>query len=219
MKTLVLIFSILYTTTIASSEMFNEYRFKYYGKSYKMSEFISKLRAAMPNDKVRANFDKHIDAILYYSIKRNLDPVLVLSMIIVESGLKNHNSSKVGAQGLMQIMPKTKEDIKTRILAKPEFSHLTINKQMDFDLDVPSHNIDLGTIYVVYLMEKFKGNIEKVVIAYNMGPGYIESLPKNFKHNHRHYNRVKNVYGKINKRLMGNEENSREPASSKLAKM
>lgn len=220
MKALIFIIMILNVSALSSSEAFNNYVFDYKGKSYKMSQFISDLRKTMPNKDIKARFDKHIEPIIYYSLKRDLDPVLVLSMIVVESGLSNKARSGVGAKGLMQIMPGTKKDIMARILSKPKFAHMAPNKKViDFDLDSPNENIELGTIYVVYLMEKFKGNIQKVVIAYNEGPGYFATLPKGFKHNHRHYNRVNNVYGKINKRLLGNDNAERSPASLQMAKM
>lgn len=220
MKTIIFILMILATTSLTSGEAFNNYRFPYNGREYKMSEFISELRNSMPNKQVRADFDKHIDAIIYYSLKRNLDPILVLSMVIVESGLRVTAKSNVGARGLMQVMPGTRQDIIDRILKKPEYKHMApINPAIDFDIDAPNENIDLGTIYIVYLMDKFRGNLQKVVIAYNMGPGYLNTLPKNFNHNHLYYKKVKNVYGKINNKLVGNEKNNRAPASSNVAKL
>ena len=69
--------------------------------------------------------------------------------------------SRVGALGLMQLMPATAADV-ARQLGWP-----TPKAEVLFDAEV---NIELGTTYVNKLFQQFRGNIIHTVAAYNAGP-------------------------------------------------
>ncbi len=85
------------------------------------------------------------------SKKHKLDPKLVYAVIEQESGFANYAVSPKGAQGLMQIMPET---------------------QVQLGLDDPfnpARNIEAGTRYLRWMMDKFK-QIKLALAAYNAGP-------------------------------------------------
>ena len=51
--------------------------------------------------------DKITTSVLYFSDRYNIDPRLVVAMIIAESGFDLHSTSHTGAMGLGQLMPGT----------------------------------------------------------------------------------------------------------------
>lgn len=87
---------------------------------------------------------------------RNLDPMLVKSVIWVESCFDQYAVSRVGAQGLMQLMPGTAAD-------------LGVTDRFD-----PVQNIRGGVAYLAQMLERFDNNLDLALAAYNAGPGAVE---------------------------------------------
>jgi soluble lytic murein transglycosylase-like protein len=85
-----------------------------------------------------------------------LDPDLVNSVIRAESGFNVHAISPKGAQGLMQLMPKTALDL---------------GVQNAFD---PQANVEGGTRYLRELLERYDFDLVKALAAYNAGPQRVE---------------------------------------------
>ena len=105
-------------------------------------------------------FPKKYEAyIAEYSYQYGLDKYLVASVINIESGYDSQSVSKVGALGLMQILPSTAFDIADRM-------NIKIVKDDLFDVKT---NIKIGCFYLSYLIEMFDGNIDNALCAYNWG--------------------------------------------------
>jgi hypothetical protein len=85
-----------------------------------------------------------------------LDPDLVNSVIRAESGFNVRAVSPKGAQGLMQLMPKTASDL---------------GVQNPFD---PQANVEGGTRYLRELLERYDFDLIKALAAYNAGPQRVE---------------------------------------------
>lgn len=100
--------------------------------------------------------------ILDKSNEYNLDPILVLAVIHVESTYDTCAYSKYGAKGLMQVMPR-------RILHPEELQDYAFSHHTFYD---PAWNIEFGVDYLAYLVDRF-GNLETALAAYNAGPTRI----------------------------------------------
>lgn len=95
-----------------------------------------------------------------------VDPFLVAAIIREESQYDRRAVSRVGAIGLMQIMPATANAVTQR--------HRLPNLVRDdlFDQDT---NIQIGVRYVQQLLTQFSGNMVQTIAAYNAGPIAVES--------------------------------------------
>ncbi|GJL53788.1 MAG: murein transglycosylase [Nitrospirales bacterium] len=93
-----------------------------------------------------------------------LDPYLVAGLIREESLYDARALSRVGARGLMQLMPATAQKVAHQLgVPSPQQDDL-------FDATI---NIQLGTTYVGQLLEQFNGNLVHAVAAYNAGPHVV----------------------------------------------
>lgn len=86
--------------------------------------------------------------------KFDVDPALISAIIKVESDYNPRIVSHKGARGLMQLMPATAK-------------RFGVHNSFD-----PVANIYGGTRYL-WLLDKFEGNIDHVVAAYNAGEGNV----------------------------------------------
>jgi hypothetical protein len=93
-------------------------------------------------------YGEHIAAA---ATKNGVDSLLVAAVVEVESTFKPAAGSHKGAVGLMQILPST----------AGKSAHTLRNPQV---------NLDSGTRYLHYLIERFDGDLELALAAYNAGP-------------------------------------------------
>ena len=96
------------------------------------------------------------DLIHEKSVKYDVDPALVAAVIEQESRFQSGARSQVGARGLMQLMPRTGRWLGARNLYDPE------------------QNVDAGVKYIKYLQQRFAGNLNKTIAAYNAGQGNVD---------------------------------------------
>jgi soluble lytic murein transglycosylase-like protein len=90
--------------------------------------------------------------------KERLEPALLRALIQVESNFNHRAVSRVGAKGLMQIMPMTARGI---------------GKVKALDAKNPRANILAGAHYLRGLINQFEGDLKLAVAAYNAGPNAV----------------------------------------------
>ena len=92
------------------------------------------------------------------ALKHGVPAALVKSIVAAESNFRCDAVSPKGAIGLMQLMPATAEEYGA-------------------DPSIPEQNIDAGTSYLHFLMQKYRkhrNSLSRVIAAYNAGPGAVD---------------------------------------------
>ena len=97
------------------------------------------------------NFEKYDATISKAAEKHGVDYALVKAVIKAESNFNPTAISRVGARGLMQLMPGTAYALRVN------------------DSFHPEDNIDGGVRYLRYLLDLYQGNVYLALAAYNAG--------------------------------------------------
>jgi len=84
----------------------------------------------------------------------DLSPALLEAVVWQESRWRANALSPVGARGLAQLMPGTA-------------------REMGVDPDDPFANLEGGARYLRQQLDRFDGDVEKALAAYNAGPGRV----------------------------------------------
>ena len=87
--------------------------------------------------------------------RHSLDPALVMAVVGVESGFQAQAVSPKGAQGLMQLMPRTAREMGVA------------------DAFDPAANLDGGSRYLSSLVARYEGDLTRALAAYNAGMGAV----------------------------------------------
>lgn len=102
------------------------------------------------------------DLINMVSIKHKMDPALIKAVVHTESYFNPNATSRVGASGLMQLMPRTAEIYGV------------------YDLYSPMKNLDAGVRHLRYLLRRYKNRLSIALAAYNAGESavlYYNGIP------------------------------------------
>ena len=125
-----------------------------------------------------ANVDELIET---FAQKYDIDGDFIKAIIKQESGFNVNATSKKGAMGLMQLMPKTAESLGV------------------IDAYNPSQNIEGGVKYLKSLLEKYGDNKEMALAAYNAGPTAVKKyggIPP-YKETQNYVNSIMGTYNKV----------------------
>ena len=117
-----------------------------------------------------------------YSKKYGVSANLIRSVMKAESGFKSNAISSAGAQGLMQLMPKTARGLGV------------------IDSFDPEQNIMGGTRYLAWLIKHYHGDVNKAIAAYNWGEGRVDrnglfNLPAETRAYLKHVNQYRTEMG------------------------
>jgi soluble lytic murein transglycosylase-like protein len=86
-------------------------------------------------------------------------PAFLRAVVACESNFNVQAQSKAGARGLAQVMPATAAEMGVH----PDL------------LWIPRYNLHSSAKYIRQLSDKYGNDLDKVLIGYNAGPGYIGS--------------------------------------------
>lgn len=101
----------------------------------------------------------------------SLDPSWIYGIMRQESAFNAAVRSHAGAIGLMQLMPATARYVSRKLLKQKPHSTA--------QLKIPENNIQLGTTYLKYVLDKLEQNPVLATAAYNAGPHRVNRwLPK-----------------------------------------
>jgi soluble lytic murein transglycosylase-like protein len=95
-------------------------------------------------------------AVQYAAASANISPTLLAALVWQESRWKPQAVSSKGAMGLTQLMPGTARDL-------------------GVDPTDPYANLVGGARYLRQMLDRFGGNVEKALAAYNAGAGRVQS--------------------------------------------
>jgi hypothetical protein len=105
---------------------------------------------------VGLNVKDFADEIATAATEYGVDPALVRAVIHAESAFNPNAVSRVGAQGLMQLMPATA-------------SRFGVTEAF-----VPAENIKGGVSYLAWLSKRFNGDVQRIAAGYNAGEGAVD---------------------------------------------
>jgi soluble lytic murein transglycosylase-like protein len=112
------------------------------------------------------------------SDRHSVDPALVRAVIETESNWNPRAYSRKGAGGLMQLIPTTAQQYGA------------------YDVFNPQQNIDAGVKHLKRLLERYNGNLDLALAAYNAGEGAVDrahGIPA-YRETRNYVQRVQNAY-------------------------
>lgn len=138
---------------------FNGEWMNFYETENNDGSFVSKIEHDPQKGKEIKSTPEINDIIKYASRINKVDPELIRSIIQAESDFDANATSPKGAMGLMQLMPETAKDLGVKNCYNPV------------------ENIMAGTRYLKSLLNRYDGNVELTLAAYNWGMGNLERHP------------------------------------------
>ncbi len=141
-----------------------------------LTEISPAADAVLPNESIPFH-----GIIIQAAGRYEVDPHLIRAIIFAESGYNPKAKSKKGARGLMQLMPSTAKSLGVE------------------DIYDPEENIDGGVRYFRSLLDRFEGDVQLALAAYNAGSRHVrnyEGIPP-FKATQRYIKKVLKFHKKF----------------------
>lgn len=134
-------------------------------------------RPADPPSRPHADTSTFDPIISRASRKYGVDAGLIKAVIKAESNFNPQAVSHAGARGLMQLMPATARS-------------LGVDDSFD-----PEQNVMAGTRFLKDMLQRYNGDVDSALAAYNWGPGNVDRRPDRLPRETRDYLvRVKQLY-------------------------
>lgn len=148
--TLIVMAVVIVAMLAFSTHLLDSYKYKVYGFFYPQ-KYSEQVHAA--------------------SVEYGVDEPLIYAVIRTESGFREDVESHAGAIGLMQLMPSTFEWLQT---LRDGSVTMTSSSLLD-----PEINIEYGVYLLHILCDKYDGNLDTVIAAYNAGSANVDEWLSN----------------------------------------
>ena len=113
----------------------------------------------------RYGIDRALAEQIYDAAERHaIEADVAFGLVHTESTFRDRAVSHVGARGLTQVMPRTAKWLDPSVSASELFNRDT--------------NLDLGFKYLRMMIDKYGGDVENALTAYNRGPGTVDKILK-----------------------------------------
>jgi len=141
-------------------------------------ELTSSMSSLSPPSSPLGNGKEWLEPIIAKASSRyGVETGLIKAVIKAESNFNPSAVSSAGARGLMQLMPGTARS-------------LGVDDSFD-----PEQNVMAGTRFLRNLLDRYNGNVDSALAAYNWGPGNVDRKPEHMPRETRDYlTRVKQLY-------------------------
>ena len=96
--------------------------------------------------------------------RHDIEADVAFGLVNTESTFRDRAVSHVGARGLTQVMPRTAKWLDPSVSANELFNR--------------DKNLDLGFKYLRMMIDKYGGDVENALTAYNRGPGTVDKILK-----------------------------------------
>ena len=139
------------------------------GTAKGLPAFSMRFASAVPNAQ-GSLYDAALYPVAPWAPERgyHIDRALIYAFIRQESRFDPHAENNSGATGLMQLMPDTANYVAGRKIYSDHYGRRLLKD--------PLVNLGLGQSYIANLLQRsyIDGNLFKLVIAYNAGPGNLQ---------------------------------------------
>lgn len=182
----------------------------YYNFDYVKSAFDSKVNLGLIDELNKKEFEliilssfdelhqERLKRFLPFTLKMaeayQVDPLWVISVMMVESNFNHEAVSSVNALGVMQVKPDTAQEMYLRMQKKIEIQDV---EELMFQ---PEENIEVGVLYLKKLLQNFRMNHHLATSAYNLGPTGLRQRLQGAEFDFSKYQyikKVKNHYQKL----------------------